>query len=119
LLVLDEERRLCTSGEEGEIFVRTPYRVLNVIDGEHIAKDCFESNPFSGQEGDLLYRTGDWGEYLPEGDVQCNGRKDRQVKIRGFRIALEELEAALFEDNRIAQHEIAVEDLGEEKRITM
>jgi amino acid adenylation domain-containing protein len=119
LLVLDEERRLCTSGEEGEIFVRTPYRVLNLIDGEHIAKGCFESNPFSGQQGDLLYRTGDWGEYLPEGNVQYNGRKDRQVKIRGFRIALEELEAALFEDNRIAQHEIAVEDLGEEKRLTL
>jgi amino acid adenylation domain-containing protein len=119
LLVFNEARGLCTIGEEGEIFVRTPYRALNVIDGERVAKDCFERNPFSDQDEDLLYRTGDWGEYLPEGDVQHKGRKDRQVKVRGFRIALEELEGALSQDSRITQHQIRVEDSGGEKYLAL
>ncbi|HSY16962.1 MAG TPA: AMP-binding protein, partial [Candidatus Acidoferrales bacterium] len=34
LLVLDGDNRLCDVGEEGEIFVRTPHRALNLLDGE-------------------------------------------------------------------------------------
>ncbi len=45
--------------------------------------------------GARLYRSGDLGRYLPDGDVEYLGRLDHQVKIRGFRIELGEIEAAL------------------------
>ncbi|WP_373526928.1 amino acid adenylation domain-containing protein [Nostoc sp.] len=42
-----------------------------------------------------IYRTGDLGRYLPDGNIEFLGRVDFQVKIRGYRIELGEIEAAL------------------------
>jgi epothilone synthetase B len=42
-----------------------------------------------------LYKTGDLGRYLPDGNLEILGRVDFQVKIDGHRIELGEIEAAL------------------------
>lgn len=42
-----------------------------------------------------IYKTGDLGKYLPDGNIEFIGRIDNQVKIRGFRIELEEIETLL------------------------
>ena len=44
---------------------------------------------------DRLYKTGDLGRYLPDGNIEFIGRKDLQVKLRGFRIELGDIETAL------------------------
>ncbi|HEY0068158.1 MAG TPA: phosphopantetheine-binding protein, partial [Flavisolibacter sp.] len=45
--------------------------------------------------GEMMYKTGDLGRWLPNGDIEFLGRKDSQVKIRGYRIELGEIENAL------------------------
>lgn len=53
----------------------------------------FVSHPATGER---LYRTGDIGRYLPDGNVEFLGREDFQVKIRGYRVELGEIENALL-----------------------
>ncbi|MCG3150422.1 MAG: Anguibactin system regulator [Verrucomicrobiae bacterium] len=54
--------------------------------------DRFIRHPKTGAR---LYRTGDRGRCLPDGNIELLGRVDFQVKIRGFRIELDEIEATL------------------------
>jgi amino acid adenylation domain-containing protein len=50
-----------------------------------------------------LYRTGDLGRWLPDGDIECSGRIDHQVKIRGFRIELAEIEKRLTQHTNVKE----------------
>ncbi|MCU0288770.1 MAG: amino acid adenylation domain-containing protein, partial [Acidobacteria bacterium] len=43
-----------------------------------------------------LYCTGDLARWLPDGDIEFLGRKDKQVKIRGYRIELDDIENQLL-----------------------
>ena len=52
-------------------------------------------DPFGKNENSRIYRTGDLGYWLPDGNIQYTGRLDDQVKIRGYRIELGEIEAVL------------------------
>ena len=52
----------------------------------------FITHPVTGER---LYKTGDLGRYLPDGNIEFLGRDDFQVKINGYRIELGEIEATL------------------------
>lgn len=52
----------------------------------------FVTHPTSGER---LYKTGDTGCMLPDGNIRFLGRRDFQVKVRGHRIELGEIESAL------------------------
>ena len=43
-----------------------------------------------------LYKTGDMGRWLPDGNVEYIGRSDDQVKIRGYRIEIGEIESTIL-----------------------
>ncbi|KAJ1920189.1 hypothetical protein IWQ60_007065, partial [Tieghemiomyces parasiticus] len=55
-----------------------------------LTSKAFVTNPFGPGR---LYRTGDMGCWMTDGEVQVLGRKDFQVKLRGFRIELGEIES--------------------------
>lgn len=56
--------------------------------------------------GERLYRTGDHGRFLPDGNIEFLGRRDTQIKVNGHRIELGEIEAVLAQHPRV-QHAVA------------
>ena len=57
-----------------------------------------------------MYKTGDWGRYLPSGAIEFLGREDTQVKVRGHRIELGEIEAALAQSSKVCATAIVATD---------
>jgi len=97
LLVLNAAGGLCGIGELGEIHVRSPHLAAGYLGAPELTAEKFLVNPWTGVATDRLYRSGDAGRYLPDGNVSFAGRRDLQVKIRGFRIELPEIEAVIAE----------------------
>lgn len=94
-LVLDAHGRPCPPHEIGEIYVRTPFRTRGYYRQPELTREVFVTNPTSGQRGDIVYKTGDIGRVLHDGNFEFLGRKDLQVKIRGVRVELAEVENVL------------------------
>jgi aryl carrier-like protein len=48
-----------------------------------------------------MYRSGDRGSRLPNGEIEFRGRIDRQIKIRGQRVELDEIGSVLAQYSKI------------------
>ncbi|NLR57675.1 amino acid adenylation domain-containing protein [Chitinophaga polysaccharea] len=96
VVILDEQQRLLPPLVPGDIYIRTPYRTLGYFRQGSPDKHTFLPNPFNRRDpDDLLYKTGDIGRLLANGELGYLGRKDNQVKIRGNRVAPGEIENLL------------------------
>jgi amino acid adenylation domain-containing protein len=93
-IVLDNRCRPCPPNTVGEIYLRTPYRTLGYYQNPELTNQVFLPNPFNSDPNDTVYRTGDFGRVLPDGNFEFVGRRDGQVKVRGVRVELAEIENA-------------------------
>ena len=82
----------CALGVPGEICVGGVGIARGYLGQEALTQEHFIPNPFG--EG-VLYRTGDKGLFMPDGQIRFLGRIDDQVKIRGYRVEPSEVEACL------------------------
>lgn len=90
--ILDDQLKEAPAGEIGEICIL----------GEGVSRgylgDPPEQRNFSAIEnGERIYRSGDLGYQLPDGNIAFLRRKDRQVMILGKRVEPEEVENVLNE----------------------
>lgn len=101
LLVLNKAMQSCGIGEIGELFMRSHHMAKGYLGLPEDTKEKFLPNIFVPEAvrsaTDRLYKTGDVGRYLPNGVVECCGRRDDQVKIRGFRVELREIDTFLIQ----------------------
>lgn len=111
ILVLDAAGRLLPDGVEGELCVGGTGLALGYLH-DNDESGGFVAHPF--KPGQRLYRTGDFGQRLANGDIVCSGRRDRQVKVRGVKVQLAEVEACLARLPQVAQCAVmAGDDAGE------
>ena len=99
IFVLDDDEKLVPIGVTGEICVSGIGVGAGYFKEPEKTAESFKPNPFATTLGETMYKTGDLGRWLPDGNLEFLGRKDRQVKIRGNRVELGEIEAFIRENN--------------------
>ncbi|AUT03205.1 non-ribosomal peptide synthetase [Nostoc sp. CENA543] len=97
IYILDEDLRPVDIGVVGEIYIGGVGVARGYWNRPELTQEKFISNPFrsSKSTSECLYKTGDLGRYLPDGNIEYVGRVDYQVKIRGYRIEIGEIENVL------------------------
>ncbi|MEO7766357.1 MAG: non-ribosomal peptide synthetase, partial [Ferruginibacter sp.] len=95
--------KLVPIGVPGEICIAGPGLARGYLNQADLTSEKFVPNPFSNNGGTRLYKTGDLGCWLPDGNIEYLGRKDDQVKIRGYRIELGEIESVLLQSGLVNQ----------------
>jgi len=115
ILLLDENNQLVKLGEKGEIAVRTPYLCKGYLNNPVLTQQRFITNFYTADPGDRIYKTGDIGQYLPNGDVEIIGRRDNQINVRGFRVELDELEGILLEYSFVKEAAVKLIEEGEKQ----
>ncbi|MEV4189687.1 AMP-binding protein, partial [Streptosporangium canum] len=101
--VVDAELRQVEHGAEGELLIGGPGVSRGYLNKPALTAGAFVPDPFSGEPGARLYRTGDMVRYADDGQLVYLGRRDGQVKIRGQRIELGEIAAVLEEHPAVTQ----------------
>ena len=93
--VLDPQGRPAPTGVVGEIHIGGAGVARGYLNLPELTQARFVADPFARAPEARMYKTGDQGRWLAEGQLQFVGRQDNLVKLRGFRIELGEIEACL------------------------
>jgi amino acid adenylation domain-containing protein/non-ribosomal peptide synthase protein (TIGR01720 family) len=115
IYILDQNLQLIPVGVAGELHIGGVGLARGYLNRPELTQEKFIPNPFNNSK---LYKTGDLGRYLSDGNIEYLGRIDNQVKIRGFRIELGEIEAALSQHQDVQVCCVIVrEDIPGNKRL--
>lgn len=115
VIIFDKNMEVCGREIAGEIYIRTPYGALGYTNEPGLTRGRFISNPFSRDPWDVLYKTGDAGRILVDGNIDLLGRLDRQIKIRGVRVEPGEIENALIGCTGIREAAAVLREVGGEE----
>ena len=110
IYILDLDLEVAPIGMKGELYIGGAGVARGYLGRAGMSAEKFVPHPFSGDGGARLYRTGDVGRYLADGNIEFIGRVDEQVKIRGYRIELGEIEAVLSAHPSVKQSVVVASD---------
>src|SRR6059036_2924702 len=92
--VVDEHLSPVPLGASGEIAFSGVCVGRGYVNDAERTQRAFMPDPHRADR--RLYRSGDYGRWLPNGKLEFLGRRDSQVKISGFRIEIGEIENTLL-----------------------
>ncbi|HEX8351278.1 MAG TPA: AMP-binding protein, partial [Pyrinomonadaceae bacterium] len=117
IYVLDVGMGVVPVGVTGELYIGGVQVGRGYLDRPALTAERFVPDPFSGEPGARLYKTGDVVRRLAGGEVEYLGRADHQVKVRGHRIELGEVESVICRHERVKEAAVASRDVGGSKQL--
>ncbi|MFZ6009422.1 MAG: amino acid adenylation domain-containing protein [Bacteroidota bacterium] len=106
--VLNDELDLLPVGVPGELCIAGLGLAKGYLNQIELTSEKFVANPFNKEE--YLYKTGDFAQWMPDGQLDFLGRRDNQVKVRGYRIELGEVETAIGKHPAISDALVSVNE---------
>ncbi len=101
--ILDKDQNPVPECIIGELYIGGVGVARGYINDNERTKISFIKNKFLNDEHEMMYKTGDIGRMMPDGNIEFIGRLDNQVKIRGYRIELGEIESKLQKQEYIKE----------------
>jgi amino acid adenylation domain-containing protein len=108
--LLDAELGAVPAGDLGEVYLAGEGLARDYLGRPELTAEKYVPDPFSREPGARMYRVGDLGRMLPDGELEYLGRVDHQVKIRGFRVEPGEIETALETHPAVREAAVAARD---------
>ncbi|NMW21196.1 MAG: amino acid adenylation domain-containing protein [Chlorobiaceae bacterium] len=93
-------------GVEGELWLGGMGISHGYVNRHELNAGCFVSTP----DG-LFYRSGDYGRWTADGQIEISGRIDHQIKLNGQRVELGEIEQTLCKHPAILNASVVAEEL--------
>ncbi len=114
--ILDENLKQVATGVRGEIFIGGAGLARGYLNNKLLSTEKFIFMSLPGQDLIRLYRTGDFGRFTPDGNIEFLGRMDHQVKIRGHRIELGELEYLISQYPEVNKAVVMAQDQSDGRK---
>jgi amino acid adenylation domain-containing protein/thioester reductase-like protein len=96
--ILDSHMQPAPIGVPGELYIGGEGLARGYLNRPDLTAERFIQWQIEDQTyhiAERLYKTGDLGRFLPDGNIEFLGRNDDQIKIRGQRVELGEIEAMI------------------------
>ena len=106
--ILDNNKQMVPIGAIGEVCIGG----VGVAKGYH-NKPELTAEKFIRYEDSIIYKTGDLGRFLTDGNIELFGRIDNQIKLRGFRIEPGEIESLLTSLSKVKEAIVKVHKFDE------
>ncbi|MFA6570861.1 MAG: amino acid adenylation domain-containing protein, partial [Bacteroidota bacterium] len=108
--ILSPNMELLPVGATGDVYISGIQLARGYLNNPTLTSEKFISNPY--EKNKKLYKTGDLGRWLPDGNIEFFGRADKQVKIRGNRVELGEIESLLMLHPEIRNSAVIVKNIN-------
>lgn len=115
IFILDADLKPSPVGVNGELCIAGEGLARAYLNRPDLTAEKFVSPAWAS--GKRLYRTGDVGRYLDDGNILLFGRSDDQVKLRGFRIELSEIESCIRDFSPVASAVVTVTGEGNNQEL--
>jgi surfactin family lipopeptide synthetase A len=112
IYILDTYLNPVPVGIPGELYIGGISLARGYHNRPELTEERFINSPFSDNNDEKLYKTGDLARFLPDGNIEYLGRFDKQVKLRGFRVELGEVESVLNSHPDIAEALTEIKELS-------
>ncbi|MBC7628611.1 MAG: amino acid adenylation domain-containing protein, partial [Ferruginibacter sp.] len=110
IYIIDKANNPMPLGAAGEICIAGKGLAQGYINREDLNAEKFIDHSFVDGVVTRMYKTGDYGRWLADGNIEYIGRQDDQVKIRGYRVELGEIENTILQSGMVNQATVIVKN---------